>query len=68
MSKQYDTECKVQAVRVATESNKPVAQIAGELGIPSRTLPGWIKATRQDPHQAFIGSGRLRPAAREVPV
>ena len=69
MGKQYDTEFKLQAVRLATELNKSVTQVADELGIPSSTLHGWIKATQQDPHQPFIGSGQLRPedrAARDL--
>ncbi len=62
MGKQYDNEFKSQAVRLATELNKSVAQVAEELGVPSSTLHGWIKATHQDPAQPFTGSGQLRPA------
>ncbi|NMP24773.1 transposase, partial [Sulfobacillus sp. DSM 109850] len=32
MGKQYDAEFKRQAVRLATELNKSVAQVADELG------------------------------------
>ncbi|NMP25218.1 transposase [Sulfobacillus sp. DSM 109850] len=49
--------------------NKSVAQVADELGIPSSTLHGWIKATQERPDEPFIGSGQLRPedhAAREL--
>ena len=69
MGKHYDTEFKLQAVRLATDLNKSVAQVAEELGIPSSTLHGWIKATQQDPQRPFVGSGQLRPedqAAREL--
>ena len=69
MGKQYDTEFKLQAVRLATDLNKSVAQVAEELGIPSSTLHGWIKATQQDPQRPFVGSGQLRPedqAARDL--
>ena len=69
MGKQYDTEFKMQAVRLATELNQSVAQVAQELGVPSSTLHGWIKATQEQPDRPFIGSGQLRPedqAAREL--
>ena len=69
MGKQYHAEFKLQAVRLTTEWNKSVTQVADELEIPSNTLQGGIKATRRDPHQLFIGSGQLRPedqAARDL--
>ncbi len=62
IGKQYDSEFKSQAVRLATERNKSVAQVAEELGVPSSTWHGWIKATHQDPKQPFMGSGQLRSA------
>ena len=61
ISKQYDTEFKEQAVRLVTELHQPVAQVAHELGVPSSTLHGWIKATQEQPTHPFIGSGQLRP-------
>ena len=36
-------------------------QVKRIVAIPSSTLHGWIKATQQDPHQPFVGSGQLRP-------
>ena len=38
----YPAEFKESAVKLAIESNKPMAQTAKELGIPVNTLHTWI--------------------------
>ncbi len=41
MDKQYDTEFNAQAVRLATEINKSVAQVVQKLDVPASALHGW---------------------------
>ncbi len=54
----YDTEYKVQAIKLSKEMG--TVQAAGELGIPIYTLYGWQKAVREG--RLDIGSGARYPA------
>ncbi|AEJ40351.1 transposase IS3/IS911 family protein [Sulfobacillus acidophilus TPY] len=38
---------------------KSGAQMARELGIPSKTLYAWVAADKADPVEPFVGSGHL---------
>jgi len=60
MSKQYDKEFKIQTVRMIQEQGKSVAQAARELGIAENTLYRWVSEYKQDPVNAFRGSGNLK--------
>ena len=40
--KQYSSEFRESAVKLAIESNRPIAQIAKELGIKKNTLYTWV--------------------------
>ncbi|MCP4233614.1 MAG: transposase [Aestuariibacter sp.] len=56
--KQYSKEFKLEAIRLADESDKPVAQIARELGIRQNQIYKWKKALEATGDHAFQGSGR----------
>ena len=45
--KVYDADFKVGAVKLVESSDKPIAQIATELGIRSGLLYNWVKQSRQ---------------------
>ena len=66
VTKQYDQEFKLHAVQLAIESAKPAAQVARELGVSQKTLYGWIAKYKEDPSAPFVGSGNLRPEAKEL--
>jgi transposase len=55
---QYTKEFKLEAIRLADESDKPVAQIARELGIRQNQIYKWKKAFEAAGESAFQGSGR----------
>ena len=42
IKKQYSSEFRESAVKLAIESNQPIAQIAKELGIKKNTLYTWV--------------------------
>jgi transposase len=44
--RQYTDEFKAEAVRMVHGSEKPIARVAEELGIPNTTLLQWLEATR----------------------
>ena len=64
--KTYAREFKVEAVRMALESEVSLSQVAGELGIHPNTLRSWIEELEGDPKHAFPGKGRLKPEAEEL--
>jgi len=56
----YDKEFKTQTVLLVIEEGKPVAQVARDLGISENTLYRWVSEYKQDPQNAFRGSGVLK--------
>jgi transposase len=51
-AKSYPAECKERAVKLAVESDQPIAQTARDLGVNENTLHTWIgkyhRAERQE--------------------
>jgi len=45
--KQYDEQLKQQAIEMALEGSKPIAQIERDLEIKNNTLYGWVNKYRQ---------------------
>jgi transposase len=45
--RQFDPEFRAGAVRIVTETDKPVAQVARDLGISPYTLHNWVQADRR---------------------
>ena len=46
-SKNYPTEFKTAAVRLVSESNLSISQIAQDLGVKEGTLQHWVRLTHQ---------------------
>ena len=53
----FTKEFKLEAVRLATNSNKPKTRIAEELGISDATLYKWCKAYQKSRSEAFQDTG-----------
>ncbi len=41
--RRYDPEFREGAVRIVRETSKPIAQVAGDLGLHPGTLGNWVK-------------------------
>jgi len=54
----YTKEFKLEAIRLAEESDKPVMQIARELGIRQNQIYKWKKQLEGQGEVAFPGTGR----------
>jgi transposase len=62
----FTKEFKVEAVQLAKTSNKPMTQIARDLGIGDSTLHHWCKLFSEQGEQAFPGSGHQSPQEEEI--
>ena len=56
--KRYSREFKLEAVRMANESGKPVAEVARELDISVHHLYRWRDEARKQGEQVFPGHGK----------
>lgn len=62
----YTREFKEDAVRLVTDKEMSVAQVAVDLGIHENTIYKWIRQYKADPGGAFPGKGRLKPQDEEM--
>jgi transposase len=56
--KSYSREFKIEAVRLAEESDRPVTRIARELGVRQNQIYKWKKQMETHSSKAFSGKGR----------
>ena len=61
----YDAAFKEGAVKLVIEQNRPVREIADELGVSADTLRSWLKLAGVDP-QATNRSGKDAKRIREL--
>ena len=61
MSKRYDKEFKIEAVRLASEPGNSQAGIERDLGIGQGVISRWKRELFKNGEQAFPGTGRLKP-------
>jgi transposase len=70
MRRQFTSEFKLEAVRLARESGKPFAQVARELGIRPDMLRTWRRQAESraglTPGDVFPGNGKLTSQEDEI--
>ncbi len=64
--RQFDRAFKVEAVRLATQGDRPVAAVARDLGIGENLLHRWKQQFTDQQEQAFVGTGNLTPEQAEL--
>ncbi len=64
--KAYTKEFKIEAVRLAETSGKPITEIARDLGVSDSTIHNWRKLFSEHGEQAFPGSGHQTAEAEEL--
>jgi transposase len=68
--RKFTPEFRDEAVKMVIETSRPIAEVAGELGINAGTLGNWCKLYRQahageEPPLAITERARLRELERE---
>src|SRR5438445_175849 len=61
----FTKEFKLEAVRLLTQSGRPAAEVARELGIPRNRLYKWAAQLEAHQDASFPGSGRQAAPAAE---
>ncbi len=64
--KTYSKEFKVEAVRLAAESDKPVTQVARELGLRVNQIYKWRKQLEEKQDRAFSGKRATKDKDTEI--
>ena len=65
--RRHSREFKLEAVKLARESERSVAEVARELGIHPQTLHNWIKQVEsKPPDSVFQGNGKRAPDEEEI--
>lgn len=62
----YSREFKLEAIRLAEESDKPVTQVARELGLRVNQIYKWKKQLEVKQDDAFPGKGRTSDKDDEI--
>jgi len=64
--KQYDAEFKKEIAQVYLEGRRNAPSLASELGVHVNTIYKWGEQYRDDPANAFPGSGHMKPEEEEL--
>jgi transposase len=60
MGKKYDSEFKIEAVRIASEPGTTAGKVERDLGLSQGLISRWKRQLRQDGAEAFPGKGHLK--------
>ncbi len=69
MTKQRKTstrEFKLEAIRLAETSGRPITQVERELGLSQSMIAHWRREVRQNETEAFPGQGHLLPSEERL--
>ena len=62
----YSREFKIEAVRMVTQQNLSVSEVARDLGIHANMLRKWKNQLAAEGEQAFSGNGQLSTEQEEL--
>jgi transposase len=65
-NRRYTREFKLEAVRLSEEDERPVAEVARELGIHPNNLYKWRAQFAEEGEEAFPGKGNLSSSDEEL--
>ena len=65
-NKRYNNDFKLRAVKLCLETDKPVAEIARDLGVQQTTLSTWKQKYLRNQKQAFAGNHEPDIFSKEI--
>ena len=64
--RRFDSQFKLDAVRLMEESERSVREVAQDLGIRATVLYRWKRELASDPAHAFPGKGHMKPEQEQL--
>ena len=64
--RRFNREFKIETVKLVTDSDNSVSQIADDMGIHPNTLYKWAKQYSDKPQEAFPGTGHMTSEAETI--
>jgi transposase len=64
--RRFDAEFKKEIAQIYLEGRRTAPSLANELGIHVNTVYKWAEQYRDDPENAFPGSGHMKPDEEEL--
>jgi transposase len=64
--KSFTREYKIETVKLVTDSDLTVVEVAEDLGIHPNTLYKWVRQFGDNPEEAFPGKGKQTSEAEQL--
>jgi transposase len=64
--KRFTREFKIETVKLVTDSDLTVVEVAEDLGIHPNTLYKWVRQFGDNPEEAFPGKGKQTSEAEQL--
>ena len=64
--RRFDKQFKLDAMRLIEESDRPITDVARELGVNVNLLYRWRNTFSSDAEEAFPGNGKLKASDSEL--
>ena len=64
--RRFNREFKIETVKLVTDSDNSVPQIAVDMGIHPNTLYRWVQQYSEKPQEAFPGTGHMTSEAETI--
>jgi transposase len=64
--KRFTRDFKIETVRLVTDSDLTVVEVAEDLGIHPNTLYKWVRQFGDNPEEAFPGKGKQTSEAEQL--
>lgn len=66
MTRNYDKEFKLNAVKLCLNTGKSYRELSENLGVPAATISGWVASYKQKGEESFPGKGKLAESDTEI--
>ena len=64
--RRFTREFKIETVKLVTDSDNSVNQVATDMGIHPNTLYRWVQQYSEKPQEAFPGTGHMTSEAEMI--